>query len=99
MRKTSEKAESFSVQDQKGKTINKGRTGDTGFVTSLRVQDEKHLCGKGSNLKEKQAGGRQQPRSDEDLFQGTEKTGPPSPHPQLTGSKNSWMSCLAQDTH
>lgn len=44
--------QSKAVQDQKGKTTNKGRTGVTGIVTSLRIEEEKHQCGKASNAKE-----------------------------------------------
>ena len=85
------------MQDQKGKTTNKGRTGDTGFVTSLRIQKEKHQCGKASNPKEeKQAGGREQPSSNEDLFQGAEKGGPPPPHSQLPGQQRLYR-CPVRD--
>lgn len=42
----------------------KGRTGDIGFATSLRIQEEKHQCGKASKPKE---GGRQQPRYKADI--------------------------------
>jgi len=88
------------VQDRKGKTTNTGRTGDTGVVTSLRIQEEKHQCGKASNPKEeKEAGGRQQPCRHEDLFKREATGGPPPPHSQLRGEQRLFR-CPARDrTH
>lgn len=37
---------------QKGKITKKGRTGDTGFATSLRIREQKHQGGKVSKPKE-----------------------------------------------
>lgn len=51
MGKTSEKVQRTAMHDQKGKTTKRGRTGDTGFATSLRIQEEninveRHQCPK-----------------------------------------------------
>lgn len=56
----------------------------TGFVTSLRIQEEKHQCGKASKPKK---GGRQQPRNKADLFKGAKKGGPLPLHSQLPGQQ------------
>lgn len=61
MGKTTVKAERTPMPET---TTNKGRTGDIGFATSLRIQEEKHQCGKASKPKE---GGRQQPRNKADI--------------------------------
>lgn len=84
MGKTSEKIQSTAMHAQKGKTTKKSRTGDTGFVTSLRIQEEKTQCGKASKPKE---GGRQQRRNKADLFKRGKKGGPIPPHSQLSGQQ------------
>lgn len=58
-RKTSEKAQSTAVQDQKGETANKGRTGDTGIVTSLSIQEEKTPMWKGIKSRRRKVSRRQ----------------------------------------
>lgn len=65
-------------------TTKKGRTGDIGFATSLRIQEEKHQCGKASKPKEE---GRQQARNQADLFKGAKKGDPPPPHSELPGQQ------------
>lgn len=89
-----------AVQDQKGKTTNKGETGDTGVVTSLRIQEEKHQRGKASYTGgEKEAGDKQEPSSNEALFQRAEKGGSPPPHPQLPDQQR-LLRCASRDrTH
>lgn len=52
MEKTSEKVQRTAMHAQKGKTTKKGRTGDTGFATSLRIWEQKHQGGKVSKPKE-----------------------------------------------
>lgn len=95
MRKTSEKAQSTAAQDQKGQTPKKDWTGNTGVVTSLRIQ--KRRCGKASDPeKEKQAGDRQQPGTNEDLFLGegwSSSTSPTAAWP----AKTLWVFCWGRD--